>query len=663
MLAMKLIILLFLTFSQGIIAEELTSLLSKAEACFESGDFNQTSNAYQNILQNFDNEIKESSLKSHIYLRLAHAKFLEKKYEDVVTLLVDKTTAQPIENLPEKGFLILGLTYKELGLLEQALEYLLSYQNMVSKTQEPHFHSSAKNEIVSILSALEQPANAQRAIDTKSLSLSTIKLLKKSNARAFLAANSIEGDTQALGLIQDLRKEEGDSSEILFLEGLAHSQLAQHTRDNSLFLKAEECWKEVAKTISEDSEEDLSKVLSLNALASLYFQLEKFSLAEETFCKLSRITSHTPYAADALFFASVCAEKQMKDQETIFNYRTQLLEKYPHSTYAAEAYLNLYPYTEYLHGDPHVIEHLKAMPSKYSSSPHVVIAYYLIGLDWKKDRRTFEGAVLRKKNLGKAIEAFQNAESNFDHLYASGIISKGTIIPLITTRYRSMIERSLANKAIALSSKGAKRQVYLEYAIDVLRQAADDLNDHDHSLISLTPREIHFSLGEEINLNLALAYRNADKDAEAKKLLELMLEKYSNANITRGYFLSRTWYELGLIVFSETKYQEALGCLNNSEDAAKGKVLSTDQKLDLWIQQSHCYRALRQPDEAMLILSKVVNEDAISQLRLKGMLLRAEVYEEQERKELAQRQLEFLAKKSGDWAVIAKEKLKKDYGY
>ena len=68
-------------------------------------------------------------------------------------------------------------------------------------------------------------------------------------------------------------------------------------------------------------------------------------------------------------------------------------------------------------------------------------------------------------------------------------------------------------------------------------------------------------------------------------------------------------------------------------------------------------------DKAILLLSKVVNDDTVSNLRIKAMYLRAEIYELQERFELARKQLEATSKKGGEWALKAKVKLEKEYGY
>ena len=68
-------------------------------------------------------------------------------------------------------------------------------------------------------------------------------------------------------------------------------------------------------------------------------------------------------------------------------------------------------------------------------------------------------------------------------------------------------------------------------------------------------------------------------------------------------------------------------------------------------------------DEAMLVLSKVINYDAVSSERLRAMFLRAEIYESQGRTDLARRQLQATASKGGPWSLKAKEKLDKYYGY
>lgn len=124
------------------------------------------------------------------------------------------------------------------------------------------------------------------------------------------------------------------------------------------------------------------------------------------------------------------------------------------------------------------------------------------------------------------------------------------------------------------------------------------------------------------------------------------------------------WYEKGKLAQMEKEHEEALQSFINAEKATHEHAeLSPSEKLDLWIQQSICHQELNQLDNAMLLLSKVINDDVISPLRIKAMFLRAEIYELQGRPELAVKQLEAAARKGGEWAQKSQEKLEKVYGY
>ena len=115
-----------------------------------------------------------------------------------------------------------------------------------------------------------------------------------------------------------------------------------------------------------------------------------------------------------------------------------------------------------------------------------------------------------------------------------------------------------------------------------------------------------------------------------------------------------------MIAMRRHDFKQALHNFSLAEKAASENLMSADQKIDLWIQQSLCYRELHDLDQAMLILSQAINDDTISSLRVKAMYLRAEIYALQGRHDLARKQLEATAKKGGDWALKSKERLKHD---
>lgn len=396
---------------------------------------------------------------------------------------------------------------------------------------------------------------------------------------------------------------------------------------------------------------------ALNLLGILNYKQERFVEALAYLTQLANEHPDSSLTGNALALAAnVCDILKQPDKARQF--RQKCYEKYPQCSLASEAYFNYYSYRDYLQGDRQALKHLASFPGLFPESPFLLNACYLMGLDQTRDRKTPEGKWIRKKNLTAAIDAFQEVENLYETLKKQTKIPSDRVEYYTALRFRSTLERAQNNLAIADDSLGAKKAIYLEYAEEVLSQMLNDLGQEQQFRSEPYP-----PLLEECHYWLAQTYLKQENDLAAKKVLEDMLEKYRLAKTTRGYFLSRVWSDLASIHMRENEYGLALKALVQAEDASKGKVLSTDQRLDLWIQQSRSYEGLNQLDQAILILSKVVNDDAVSSLRLKAMYIRAELYEKQERPELARKQLEAIAKKGGEWAQKAKDKLDKDYGY
>lgn len=395
---------------------------------------------------------------------------------------------------------------------------------------------------------------------------------------------------------------------------------------------------------------------------TLYYQAKAFKEAEQAFLQLVEQVPHSPLAGEALFFAAQCLESREPEHPEIRNLRKRVYEKYPHSPYAAEAYFCMYSYREYLQGSRTAMKHLHGFVQRFQDSPFLLNVHYLIGMDYKHDRKGEDGRWIQKKNLLEAIDSFQSVESAFDDLKEKKLLSKNYEY-FVTIRYRAQLERALANMAIAEESQGAKREIYLEYSQDVFKQIIQDFKANSVLANILISNEPYPAIQEESQYGLALSYIKAGQDMDANEILKEMIDRYSAAKITRGYYLSRVRYEQGAIAMRKKDFGLALLLFNLSEDAAKGKILTNEQRLDLWIQQSICLRFLNQFDEAILILSKAINDDAVSGLRLKAMYMRAEIYEQQGRKELARRQWESTSKKGGEWALKAKAKLEESYAY
>jgi hypothetical protein len=394
-------------------------------------------------------------------------------------------------------------------------------------------------------------------------------------------------------------------------------------------------------------------------------QLEEWQQADLIFDRLLQEESYASSHGEAWFWRAYCAGQQHQEslKKELFQ---QAYTQDPQSPYAPIAYFHFYSYRDYMQGKRKAIKHLQGMSLLFPNHPLLISAYYLIGLHHKKDYLSEEGQVIRRKDLTTAIDAFQLAESTFDSLFEKNAIPLADLSYFTYIRYQSQLERAQANLAIAQSSTGGKRQIYLEYAEEVFKQLIEEFTN-PQSLAQKIVVQSHSpypKIWAQAELQLAKAYEEKNAWQEADKTLTLSLEHYQNASITKGYGLMRTWYAKGKLAQRQTHSDTALHCFLEAEKAAQEpSILSPSEKLDLWIQQSMCYKDLNKFDQSMRILSRVINDDVISPLRIKAMFLRAEVYELQGRPELAAKQLEATAHKGGEWAQKAKEKLEKTYGY
>ncbi|MBA3958182.1 MAG: tetratricopeptide repeat protein [Parachlamydiaceae bacterium] len=448
----------------------------------------------------------------------------------------------------------------------------------------------------------------------------------------------------------DLLKRTHHTTEMSYLYALTAARLWKMTQAESWYEEA----KQALQPLMMQQEEAFAEN-ALNLWGTLLFQHEHFAEAQTQFAKVAEKFPNSDVAGDALFWAARSAEA-LDDFQKGKEFRTAVWENYPHSAFAAEAFFTYYTLHDYLQGERTAVKHLHSFLEKYPHSPFAIPAWFLVGLDCKRDRKTAEGKWIRKKNLTEAIEAFQEAISVYDALYQKGLLPEINQVYYTAIRFKALFENALTNLTVADEAQGAKREIYLEYAKLGLQQLLVELP------LSTPQTETSKRMQDEAAFWLAQTLAKEGNDAEAELAFNDLLEKCQSAKITRGYLLSRILCEKGMLAIRAQSFPVALENFALAEDAAKGKVLSADQKLDLWIQQSNCHRALQNYDQAILILSKAINDDSISNLRIKAMYARAEVYELQGRYELARRQLEAASKKGGEWSLKAKEKLDNEYG-
>ncbi|MFI0434461.1 MAG: tetratricopeptide repeat protein [Parachlamydiaceae bacterium] len=405
------------------------------------------------------------------------------------------------------------------------------------------------------------------------------------------------------------------------------------------------------------------RYIKLEGFLSLH--LQDWKRADSLFHLLLEEKAYASSHSEALFWCGYCAGQQ--NQEALKrDYFQQAFNFERESSYAPLAYFYFYSYREYLLGERKTIKHLQAMPQLFPNHQLSISAFYLIGLYQKKDFFSEEGEIIKRKDLTAAIDAFQAAESIFERLFEQKHFSPVDLKYFVKVRYQCQLERAQLNLAIAKQSKGGKKKIYLEYGEEVFKQLIQDFTTpnvlaKDLMICCNSP---YPKMWADAELGLASLYEEKNDWKEAEITLNHSLEHYHQAQIFRGYGVMRAWYAKGKLAQHQKEFKEALHHFLEGEKAAEGAIsLSPSEKLDLWIQQSICYKELNQLDQAMTILSKVINQDVISPLRIKAMFLRAEIYQLQGRPELAIKQLEAVAQKGGEWAQYAIEKLEKIHGY
>ncbi len=417
-------------------------------------------------------------------------------------------------------------------------------------------------------------------------------------------------------LLSEFEETPHEKEETLYLKGFLSAQLSSE----SYFPIAEESLKQVIELYPEGKH----RAEALFTLGTLYYRHENYPKALENLSRLAREYPQAIRAPEAWFWSAEAASHLGQDA---FSIRQHVYEDYPQSASAPEAYFRQYAYSLYREGQPEALRHLKEFGSHFAQTPLEIVIYYLLGLH---EQEAEMAASQFEKGLS-AYAHYQQSTATPDPLY-------------LNFRYQMILD--LADRYLIHS---------LEESEKILCSLIAEFDPESRQNI-LYPRPL-----EEAEFKLVQCYLKGEKVGEAQRLLEQMLLHYRGAGITEGDFFSRVWLEQGRLGVREHDYNAALNCFEIAL-ATTGSEQIGELDLTLWLLESDCYRNLKQYDQAMRLLSKVINAERASPLRIKAMYLRSELYALEGRHELAIRQLESVAKKGGEWAIQAKDTLKRNYG-
>ncbi|CRX37645.1 tetratricopeptide repeat protein [Estrella lausannensis] len=391
-------------------------------------------------------------------------------------------------------------------------------------------------------------------------------------------------------------------------------------------------------------------------LASSLYQMEELKKAKALLLNGNQEKDLTPLLPEELnLLASIAENERSYDERAA--YLAYIAERHKSHPLAKEAAFRRYTLKEYLSGGRLEIKHLEQFTSDWKDSPRIPLAYYLIGLDYKQDRKSPEGKWIRKKSLTKAIEAFTKASSSFHTLRQGKLIPQDQEESLTLLSFNAELETGLCNFLIAKESKAAKKEVYLEYAREIFARLVSELQPETNQLPSVFKG---WFLYMDAKLLLAEAEMELGSPERGRGHLSDAMEYLRRAGIKQGYYFTKAHYLTAGLCIQDSQYEEAMNHLLLAEQDTTG--FTTDEKLDGAIKMGICLKSLGRLDEAMNVFSSVVNADAVSSLRVQAMLERAYIYKEQNRLDLYRKQLEALERMGGKWQAKAQQLLEEQYG-
>lgn len=449
------------------------------------------------------------------------------------------------------------------------------------------------------------------------------KILKL-GAKAHFFSNAPQEALLLLRKLQQSCIEFGpDKEETLYLIGLVSSHLA----DPSELLAAETHFKELIAL----PDQGLYLAEALSALGQLYFNQGRYQEAFNTYCELEKLEN--PLAAEGAFWAIESLEKLESQPNYVIQKRRDFHEKYPFHQKAAEAYFKIYPYVNYLTGKPEALAHLANFSILFPHSPLGVMVHTLIGLN-TQDRY-------------EAMQAYEKA------IHLLPLVSiEGLDLDANTLHFYYEAQYQLA--VLKLQDEASR-----EEGLRLLVAITDDFKEtnHPHAGPLMAKNKVPAEYAQAV-LAHAKALVEDQHKTRAEQVLFGLLIKYREGGITENLFLALTWKEMGKMAMGDRDFKTAAHCFDVALESGES-ALADEQKIQIWLYQSTCHRQTGDLEKAMRLLSKIINSDRATPLRIEAMFLRAEIYQLQGKPELALRQLEAVVKKGGDWAELAQQKIRR----
>jgi hypothetical protein len=305
----------------------------------------------------------------------------------------------------------------------------------------------------------------------------------------------------------------------------------------------------------------------------------------------------------------------------------------------------------------HLFETRQQLPFEYKTAA----PYFSLALIDRAEARTLvrEAASLQepsaiKERVQAAKKAFDSCRMNI-HRCMETFHDSESLCCLWSLVFGSANEQiELMEQYITSDSAFNELPLLLEDAAATLRQ---DLSEYEKTVPSpgqlIQPAFLQTSVCLSDTAELYAKTFRRDLEGALQKSKDFPPEWLSSS------FALRSLLYVSKALRESNRPEEALAVLSNLHEA--GMRENIELALEIAMEKSLCLRELHHPDTAMTLLAWVINGPYASSLRVKAMILRADLYLSLHRTDLAIRQLESVAAKGGEWGAVANRKLKEFY--
>lgn len=394
-------------------------------------------------------------------------------------------------------------------------------------------------------------------------------------------------------------------------------------------------------------------VHAMHLIANSYLAGNDVQKAFDLFQTIAWQAADYPHIDAVFFSAAECAEFLAQEQ-LARKFRKELFTSFPTSEYAPISFFKYFPEEEYFSFNKGAINHLKKLPPAMSNSCFAIPAFFYIGASLKEDAKVSEHA---EQTLKEALTSLQQTATVYTNCLQEKTITQ-ELLPTFTAIY---FQSKILQARILLQLAVIGTQYYKQ-AEQTLHQLKVELVNYLYKNPPSAYTDMLHEMVQEAGFRRAKTLIALNQNENAQLQLEEVIELQHKLHLSPKEFLARTYTALGSLFAEQGSFTQADTCLTKAE-AIQAKGLNRELLLEIWIARSHVYKQQRQFAKAMTQLSRVINDDCVSSLRIQAMFLRAELYELQHRKDLAIKQLEATAKKGGEWGTLAAKKLGETYGF